>query len=318
MMDDSRLKLAVPQPLRSPGGGAELSLQGDTILDMEGTRIGRKVGQVWSFLEVPDSFYEGKYNNRVRYLPQNDGWLATLPLRIVSQGYPTTVAAEVPEGGTVVEIGCAGGVAWLGRRYQMIGLDLSRTALEIAAKDYALVLQADGTRMPLADGSMDAVISSCLFEHLTVEQKRELTAECVRVLKPGGKVVFLYDLWTDNPVIAHYRRADPERYQRMFIDGDGHLGYSTVDENRDHFRCAGLHITREIFHEGTPVLTNSVWKKFSEWPGWRGRVGRIGSILTQGPLLLPVLTLVSLTDATLGRMLPLRFARGMITVAKKP
>jgi SAM-dependent methyltransferase len=308
----------VPNLLRSPGGAEPLHLDGDRLVDPAGALMGRKVGPVWSFLDEPDAFYEGKYNNRIRFVPKGDGFLATLPLRVVSQSFPTTVAAEVPKGGAVVEIGCAAGVAWFGRRFRMIGLDLSQKALEIASEDYELVLQADGTRMPLADGSVDAVISSCLFEHLTVDQKRTLLTECMRVLKPGGKVVFLYDLWTDNPVIAHYRAKDPARYQRMFLDGDGHLGYASVDENRFHFRAVGLRIDREIFHERTLVLTNSVWKKFSDWPGWRGTLGQIGAALTSGMLRLPAQALVSATDATFGRLFPKRFARGMITVASKP
>jgi len=288
------------------------------LVDADGVQVGRRLGAVWSFMETPDTFYEGRYNNRIRHVPRSDGWLATLPLCIVMQNYPTTVAAEVPAGATVVEIGCAGGLTWFGRRYRMIGMDLSQAALQLAAEDYALTLQCDATRMPLADASVDAVISSCLFEHLTDDQKTALLAETFRVLKPGGKVVFLYDLWTENPVIAGYRRADPERYQREFLDHDGHLGYRGVDENRAFFRDAGLRITREIFHERTPFQSNSVWKKFSRWPGMRGRVGRVGAALTDGPLRLPMLAALSLTDATLGRLFPPSHARGMITVAVKP
>lgn len=308
----------VPEPLRSPGNHVPLVLKDDVLVDADGVQVGRKVGPVWSFMDAPDDFYEGRFNNRMRYVPRGDGWLATLPLRMVMQNYPTTVTAEVPEAATVVEIGCAGGLSWFGQRYRMIGMDLSREALALAAEDYDKVLQCDATRMPLADSSIDAVVSSCLFEHLTDDQKTALLAESSRVLKPGGKIVFLYDLWTENPVIAGYRRADPERYQRMFLDYDGHVGYRGVDENRAFFRAAGLRITREIFHERTPLQSNSVWKKLAEWPGWRGRIGRIGAAGTGGLLRLPMLTLLWTTDATLGQLFPQRFARGMITVATKP
>jgi SAM-dependent methyltransferase len=309
--------VSVPEPLRSPGSHAPISLQGDVLVDSCGVRVGRKLGPVWSFMDDPDDFYEGRYNNRMRYVPRSDGWLATLPLRIVMQNYPTTVVAEVPEGATVVEIGCAGGVAWFGRRYRMIGMDLSREALALAAEDYHTVVQCDATRMPLADASVDAVISSCLFEHLTNEQKNALMAESARVLKPGGRVVFLYDLWTENLLIAAYRRADEERYQSMFLDHDGHVGYQDVDANRTYFRAAGLRITREIFHERTPFQSNSVWKKFAEWPGRWGRVGRLGAAMTGGAMRLPMLTLLAVNDATLGQLFPQAHARGMITVASK-
>ncbi len=316
--DGGRAGLAeAPAFLRSPDRHGLLALHGDALVDPQGVQVGRKLGPVWSFLDRPDDFYEGRYNNRMRHIPRGDGFLATLPLRIVMQSYPTTVLAEVPKGATVVEIGCAGGVAWFGRRYRMIGMDLSLEALRLASEDYAFVLQCDATRMPLANASVDAVISSCLFEHLTIAQKQALLAEAARVLRPGGKLVFLYDLWTENPLIAGYRDVDPDRYTRMFLDHDGHLGYQSVDENRAHFRAAGLRIDREIFHERTPVLGNSVWKKFSEWPGWRGTLGRVCAALSSGAFRLPALALLSATDATLGRLFPQRFARGMITVASK-
>ena len=310
-------QVAMIDLLRDPSGTSALRPDGDRLVNGAGQLVGYKVGPIWSFMESHNDFYEGRYNNRIRYLPRSNGILAKLPLRIVSQGYITTVATEVPEDATVVEIGCAGGVAWFGRRYHMIGFDLSQEALRMAAADYDAVLQCDATKMPLADASVDAVISSCLFEHLTNHQKQALLTESARVLKPGGKVVFLYDLWTENSVIAAYRKADPERYQRMFLDHDGHLGYQGVDENRAHFCDAGLHITREIFHERTPLQSNSVWKKFSQWPGLWGRVGRVGAALTSGPLRLPMMTLLSLVDITVGRLFPQSHARGMITVATK-
>jgi SAM-dependent methyltransferase len=317
---DSKTNISntVPSPLCSPDTHRSLILRDDVLFDVSGNKVGQRLEPVWSFMEKADDFYEGRYNNRMRYVPRSDGWIATLPLRVVMQNYPTTVAAEVPKGATVVEIGCAGGLSWFGQRYRMIGMDLSQAALRLAADDYDLVLQCDATQMPLEDDSVDAVISSCLFEHLTDEQKTALLAETYRVLKPGGKVVFLYDLWTENPVIAGYRVAQPERYQRMFLEHDGHVGYRGVDENRAFFRAAGLIITSEIFHERSPFQSNSVWKKFSEWPGMRGRVGRMGAALTAGPLRLPMLVLLAATDATIGRLFPQAYARGMITVALKP
>lgn len=309
---------SVLEQLRSPGLDLPLRLIDGHLIDGEGTQVGTYRAPVWSFMDTPDSFYEGKYNNRVSFVPRSDGYLATLPIRIAMQNYPTTVAEEVPEGGTVVEIGCAGGIAWFGKRYRMIGIDLSKAALEMASEIYDAALQCDATRMPLADGSVDGVVSSYLFEHLTVEQKHALLTEAFRVLKPGGKIVFLYDLRTDNPVIARYRKADSDLYQRLFLDNDGHLGYEGIEENRAHFSKSGLTVSREIFHERTPVLSRAVWQKLSEWPGAWGKVARVVWALNSGPMRLPGAGLVWLVDATVGRLFPKRCARGMITVAVKP
>lgn len=49
------------------------------------------------------------------------------------------------------------------------------------------VLPCDVRRpLPFADGSVDAIYSSHLLEHLTADEGAALLAECFRVLKPGG------------------------------------------------------------------------------------------------------------------------------------
>lgn len=304
--------------LRCPAHHLPLTEAGGALLCPQCGAVGERKDGIASFLAKDDSFYEAKYNNRTRYMPRNDGFLATLPLRVVLQGYPNAIARELPAGSTIVEIGCAAGIDWFGKRYRMIGLDLSLTALRIASQTYAEVVQCDATRMPLDDASVDGVISSCLFEHLSPEGKDALLAECRRVLKPGGKLVFFYDIKTDNPVIASYRRRRPDLYQSSFLDSDGHIGYDTIDRNRQHYRDAGLRITGEVFHERTPLLPNSVWQKLSLWPGLHGVMARVGRTLTSGYARLPSLAAIALTDATLGRLLPPRFARGLTTIAHKP
>jgi len=280
--------------------------------------VGRWKNGIASFLPEADGFYEGKYNNRTKYVPSGDGFLATLPLRVVGQGYPTAVARELPAGSTIIEIGCAGGIDWFGQRYDMIGIDLSEAALKIAAENYATVVQADATRLPFADGSIDGVVSSCLFEHLSADTKDNLLREIRRVLKPRGKVIFFYDVTTENPVIAAYRAGRPELYQTQFLDGDGHIGYESIEANRRRFDRAGLIVIREAFHERTPFLTNSVWQKLSQWPGKPGTLAKIGAALTSGPARLQALALTSLADAIAGPFLPPRYARCLTTIALKP
>ncbi|MEJ6021307.1 class I SAM-dependent methyltransferase [Ramlibacter sp. PS4R-6] len=279
--------------------------------------VGRMEGAVFSFLPQADAFYEGRYSNRTRFLPRNDGLVATFPLRVVLQGYPTTVAAEVPEGSTVVEIGCAGGLAWFARRYRMAGIDLSLGSLRLAA-DYRYAVQGDARRLPFPDGSVDGVVSSCFFEHLDDEGKLQVLRECARVLRPGGKVVFFYDVWTDNPVIAFFRRRDPARYRREFLEGDGHVGYASLAHNAVLFERSGLAVLRHAYHERTPLLSNSCWQKLATWPGLAGRLARLMDRLTGGVLRLPALVLVFLLDTTVGRLLPADWARCVTTVARKP
>ncbi|MFT5507156.1 MAG: SAM-dependent methyltransferase [Hyphomicrobiaceae bacterium] len=280
--------------------------------------VGRIVGGVASFLTEDDPFYEGKYNSHVKFVPRGDGFFATLPLRVVMQGYPTVVAKEIRAGSIVVEIGCAGGIEWFGERFRMIGLDLSRSALMLAGQSYETVVQCNATHMPLADASVDGIVSSCLFEHLTRQQKTALLSEACRVLRPGGKLVFFYDIETDNPVISIYRRRRPDLYQALFLDGDGHIGYESISANGQYFCAAGLKITREVFHERTPFLSTSTWYKLSQWPGALGVLARVGRVATSGPIRLPALAVLMAIDATIGRLFPSRFARCVTTIAQKP
>lgn len=46
--------------------------------------------------------------------------------------------------------------------------------------------QALAEKLPFPKASMDVVISSLFFHHLTTNQKREALEEICRVLRPGG------------------------------------------------------------------------------------------------------------------------------------
>jgi hypothetical protein len=107
------------QPLKAAGDHLYCAVYGPTEFFADG---------VASFIETADELHQGKYNNRTRYAPANDGVIATLPLRLVHQGYSNRVARELPVGSNVVEIGCAAGLDWFAKRYRMIGLDLSGAA----------------------------------------------------------------------------------------------------------------------------------------------------------------------------------------------
>jgi SAM-dependent methyltransferase len=303
--------------LRCPTHHVALTLSGNQLVCPDCHVVGNLNGQVASFLAQHDEFYEGKYSNRMKFIPKGEGFFATLPLRIVHQGYSFNVSRALPKGSTVVEIGCAGGIDWFAKRYTMIGLDLSVSALRIAALHYHATVQCDATQMPLANGSADGVISSCLFEHLLPDQKLALLSESYRVLKPGGKLVFSYDIWTDNPVISAYRRRQPELYEQLFLDGDSHLGYESIERNHQHFDAAGFDITDERYHERTPFLANSAWQKFAQWPGVWGAAAAVARTATSGAARLPCLAAQTLVDETVGRLLPPRFARGVTTVARK-
>ncbi|MEY4965972.1 MAG: hypothetical protein RL274_1555 [Pseudomonadota bacterium] len=156
----------------------------------------------------------------------------------------------------------------------------------------------------IPDASIDAVISSYFWEHMAPADKPLILAEIRRVLKPGGKIIFVFDVATKNPLITWMRRTRPELYQALFIDSDGHLGYETADENDALIRKHGFRITRSLPMERTPLQSASVYSKLADWPGPLRLVGRGLSILNRQPLLHLYTALLRLIDETIGHLFP--------------
>ena len=124
---------------------------------------------------------------------------------------------------TVLDLGCGRGAVLLAAakrvpRGRAIGVDLWRAdqtdnsqqatlanaALEHVA-DRIVLHTADMTALPLADDSVDAVVSNLAIHNIPdhVGRRRALD-EAVRVLRPGGRLA-IADLWETRQHAAHLR-----------------------------------------------------------------------------------------------------------------
>jgi SAM-dependent methyltransferase len=120
----------------------------------------------------------------------------------VSCGNPTAFASLRP-GETVVDLGCGGGLdvflaaKRVGPTGKAIGIDMTPEMLALARRN--ALTAADGKpatnvefheatidALPLADASVDCVISNCVI-NLAVD-KQAVFREIARVLKPGGRL----------------------------------------------------------------------------------------------------------------------------------
>jgi len=127
---------------------------------------------------------------------------ATLPdaatLASLGCGNPTAVA-ELREGETVLDLGSGGGIDVLlsagrvGPTGRAIGLDMTPEMLELARRNAAAagatnVEFVEGTieAIPLADATVDVVISNCVIN--LAADKGAVLAEIARVLRPGGRM----------------------------------------------------------------------------------------------------------------------------------
>lgn len=93
-------------------------------------------------------------------------------------------------GARLLDLGCGGGLLapHVPPGYEHHGVDLNAAALEQAAARGVRTLRTDVTAVPLEDGFADVVVAGELLEH--VPDPEAVVAEAVRLLRPGGTVVF--------------------------------------------------------------------------------------------------------------------------------
>jgi SAM-dependent methyltransferase len=116
----------------------------------------------------------------------------------LSCGNPTATASLRP-GEIVVDLGCGGGLdvflsaQKVGPTGKAIGIDMTPEMIQLSRKNAEKggitnveFHQATIDALPLADGSVDVVISNCVIN--LAADKRAVFREIARVLKPGGRL----------------------------------------------------------------------------------------------------------------------------------
>jgi SAM-dependent methyltransferase len=70
-----------------------------------------------------------------------------------------------------------------------VGVDVSADLLEVAQASGLDVVEAPAHALPFEDGSFDAVVS--VWTHTDIDEFPAALAEAVRVLRPGGPLVYI-------------------------------------------------------------------------------------------------------------------------------
>jgi SAM-dependent methyltransferase len=132
--------------------------------------------------------------------------------------YEALLTECAKQGMRMLEIGCSTGrtaVSLAAAGAQVVGVDISDVAIEEARSntDSRLAIQfvvADASRLPFEDASFDVIFGSAVVHHLDV---KSFSLEAARVVRPGGKAVFLEPVG-HNPAIRIYRRLTPHARTR--------------------------------------------------------------------------------------------------------
>jgi SAM-dependent methyltransferase len=155
-----------------------------------------------------------------------------------------TVAAALPEAGVILDVGNGLGtqdpvIAEVLRPHRLVAVNITEWQLS-AGRDRlreaaALGVAGDATRLPVADQSMDGVISVEAAFHF--RSRRAFFDECFRVLKPGG-VLSISDIATERLPLGPLELLAGMTQMRVF--GLRSSAAMTTDQIAGAARAAGF------------------------------------------------------------------------------
>ena len=97
-----------------------------------------------------------------------------------------------PGPGRLLDVGCGTGAhtaAFAQAGWSAVGVDISEDQLRLARARGVGVVRADAAALPFADATFDAAVS--IFTHTDMDDFAAAVQETARVLRPGGRLVYL-------------------------------------------------------------------------------------------------------------------------------
>lgn len=145
--------------------------------------------------------------------------------RFLRQGQERALGKALAEigplaGKRVLEVGCGSGnwLEMLRGAASLSGIDLDRGRAASAAARFPVadIRSGDASRLPWGSGSFDVVLQSTVFSSiLDPEMRRAVASEMLRVLAPGGAILW-YDFFVDNPSNPHVRGVRRHEIEALF------------------------------------------------------------------------------------------------------
>lgn len=142
----------------------------------------------------------------------------------------------MPEGGTVLDIGCGPGIPvdkyLIDNGYKVIGLDISESQIELAKKHVpeATYEVKDITTLTMGEYTVDAVVSFYAIFHIPRETHQQLFEKMHSYLKVGG------------PILVTMATTDWEGVEEDFYGEQMYESHYAPEKNTQIVKAAGFEI----------------------------------------------------------------------------
>lgn len=250
-------------------GGLEQAPDGAALRCRQCNRAYPVVSGVPDFVGARDDFYEGKFVGARAEGIGDRSWGSTAVGRLanwlwrlisISARRQRFISRTIPfSNQSILDLACGGGTRTLLGRGRVVGIDISLVSALAARPDYAATACADAFKLPVPAASFDCVFSSDFFGHVPHGQKDRLFLEVRRCLKPAGRLVFVAETDSVNPLTAAAKRH-PKLYREKFVEEiGGHYGLELPSALDARLRRAGFRRLRltKIYSVLWPVQTYS-------------------------------------------------------------
>ncbi|WP_439026251.1 class I SAM-dependent methyltransferase [Haloarchaeobius sp. DT45] len=129
----------------------------------------------------------------------------------------TEFAEPLGSGSRILDVGCGDGrrtAAHLVDEFEVLGLDFSRGQLDRLRESVpaARPVQADMTRLPLADDSVDGIVAYYSVFHVPRTQHQTVYDEFARVCRPGGRLILTVSRQAHEGTRRGWLRPDVEMF----------------------------------------------------------------------------------------------------------
>jgi len=143
---------------------------------------------------------------------------------------------------------------FLERNLSVIGIDPSKEMRKICIEKYPELQVNEGNflNIPIISGSVDIIVSSYAFHHLTQEQKETSIVEMRKVLKPKGRIVIADLMFKNTNKEGEIKESLRKSGQMDVIEAIEDEYFGSFDELNKVFRGEGFSFRGE-------QLTPFVW-----------------------------------------------------------